>query len=336
MERESMRAPRTFTAPYQDKRVKRPDFPLTEAVAWYLEDARGEVVDTTWGPYRSNLRQFIGWLPPSSRTIASVEPETVERFVRSTASNANTRRNKVIALKGFATYLAKKKIWYMGTEDARLSVLREVKAPQPSSKGMPGYSDAELVTMVHAVAQGPNRLRNVAVMWALFQGFRAKEVRLLLLRNVVMPKYGERGEFIIEAESGTKRGTNGVRTVPMEPLALEPIREYVRRGRPTYIGAGDEPLFLTDDGRVFSREGWAAMAQRLRRLIASEGIAFKQHRLRSTCARRLHEAGYQDTAIMEILGWSSVAMLRRYLGKIPIAQLKRLPTTLERVFGRAV
>jgi hypothetical protein len=34
--------------------------------------------------------------------------------------------------------------------------------------------------------------------------------------------------------------------------------------------------------------------------------------------------------------WSSVAMLRRYLGKIPVAQLKRYPTTLERVFGRAV
>jgi hypothetical protein len=33
---------------------------------------------------------------------------------------------------------------------------------------------------------------------------------------------------------------------------------------------------------------------------------------------------------MEILGWSSVAMLRRYLGKIPVAQLKRYPTTLER------
>ncbi len=78
------------------------------------------------------------------------------------------------------------------------------------------------------------------------------------------------------------------------------------------------------------------MAQRIRQRLAEEGIAFKQHRLRSTCARRLHEAGYPDSAIMEILGWSSMAMLRRYLGKIPVAQLKRYPTTLERVFGRAV
>lgn len=196
-----MRASRTFTAPYEDTRVKRPEFPLTEAVAWYLEDARGQIVDTTWETYRCHLRQFINWLPASSRTIASVEPETVERFVRSTASNANTRRNKTIALKSCATYLAKKKLWYMGSEDARLSVLRDVKAQQPSAKGMPGYSDAELVAMVHAVAVGPNRLRNVAVLWTLFHGFRAKEVRLMPLRRVVMPKYGERGEFIIEAES---------------------------------------------------------------------------------------------------------------------------------------
>ena len=38
---------------------------------------------------------------------------------------------------------------------------------------------------------------------------------------------------------------------------------------------------------------------------------------------------------VKLLGWSSVAMLRRYLGKIPVAQLKRYPTTLERVIGRA-
>ena len=46
--------------------------------------------------------------------------------------------------------------------------------------------------------------------------------------------------------------------------------------------------------------------------------------------------GRSPSAIMEILGWSSMAMLRRFLGKILVAQRKRYPTTLERVFGRAV
>ena len=29
---------RTFPAPYVDARVKRPDFPLAEALAWYMAD----------------------------------------------------------------------------------------------------------------------------------------------------------------------------------------------------------------------------------------------------------------------------------------------------------
>jgi hypothetical protein len=58
-----------------------------------------------------------------------------------------------------------------------------------------------------------------------------------------MPKYGERGEFIIEAESGTKRSTNGVRTVPMEPLAMEPIRAYIRLAVRHTPGQGMSPCF---------------------------------------------------------------------------------------------
>src|SRR5439155_24643991 len=40
---------------------------------------------------------------------------------------------------------------------------------------------------------------------------------------------------------------------------------------------------------------WAGMGERLCKRLAQEGIAFKQHRLRSTCARRLHEARYPDS-----------------------------------------
>jgi hypothetical protein len=38
------------------------------------------------------------------------------------------------------------------------------------------------------------------VLWTLFHGFRAKEARLLLLRNALLPRFQDRGEFIIEGE----------------------------------------------------------------------------------------------------------------------------------------
>lgn len=101
-----------------------------------------------------------------------------------------------------------------------------------------------------------------------------------------------------------------------------------------HSATGDEPLFLTEDGRPFTAAGWNGMARRLQRRIAAEGVAFKQHRLRSTRARQLHEAGWSDTA-MEALGWKSLPMLRRYLGTIPLSRLKQCPMTLDGVFGKA-
>ena len=56
------------------------------------------------------------------------------------------------------------------------------------------------------------------------------------------------------------------------------------------------------------------------------------------CAADVTRAGYEMHGgwIGEGIVLGSMAVLRRYLGKIPVAQLKRYPTTPERVFGRAV
>jgi len=315
--------------------VKRPDFSLNEAVSWFLVDMQSEVMPTTLATYRSHLTRFCASLPPARRTLGAIEPETVEAYLRGTR-NGNTKMNKAIALRSFAKYLARRKLWFAGTEDAPLSVLRDVKQPRPSDKGMPGYRDAELRTIARAVFEGPNRHRNLAVIAVELHGFRSKEVRLMLVRNVTMPTHIElQGHFLIETEAGTKRGSGGVRAVPMERYARDAIRNYLQLERPAFTGVGDEPLFLTEDGRPFTAAGWHGMARRLQRRVAAAGVAFKQHRLRPTRARQLHEAGWPDTAIMEALGWKSLPMLRRYLGTIPLSRLKQYPMTLDGVFGRA-
>ena len=64
----------------------------------------------------------------------------------------------------------------------------------------------------------------------------------------------------------------------------------------------------------------------IRERMAADGIAFKQHRLRSTSVAQKHEAGWPDSAIIEVHGWdrsnswSGVAMLRRYRGEIPVSR----------------
>ncbi|TMG65962.1 MAG: hypothetical protein E6H81_14555 [Chloroflexi bacterium] len=46
--------------------------------------------------------------------------------------------NKMIALKSFAQYLARRKIWYAGSADARQSVLATASCPVPAARACPG------------------------------------------------------------------------------------------------------------------------------------------------------------------------------------------------------
>ena len=330
--------PRTFTTRYgsPDARVRRPDFPLADAIAWFLADKAQDVQDTTLRTYRGWLRGFCEALPESDRVLASLTLENADAFVRP-SNNQNTRMNKTIALKSFARYLMEKRLWYVGTEDTPLSVLHRLRQPQPTPFGLPAYSNAEVRSILRSVDAGPQRLRNLALMAVLLHGFRAKEVRLMALRAVILPTFREQGHFVIDEERNTKRGTRGVREVPMDSDAKDVLRDYIRLARPDYEGSGEEPLFLTISGRAFTANGWGAMAQRLKRQVKAEtGISFRQHRFRSTRTRLLHEEGWPDSAIIEVQGWSNGSgdrMLRRYRGRIPTSQLKRYPQTLGRFFG---
>ena len=94
---------RTFTSRYRDQRVKRPGFALVEAIEWFVADH--DVAPSTMRRYRSNLGQFLRWLPEEKRVLASLELETVGRWVRISAVY-HTRMNRIIALRAFARYLA--------------------------------------------------------------------------------------------------------------------------------------------------------------------------------------------------------------------------------------
>lgn len=333
---ETMSGERTFQSQYRDTRVRRPDFSLNDAIAWYLADYASEVEASTLRSYGYRLQAFSGWLPERQRTLASLEPETVERWLR-TVANRHSRMNRTIALKSFARYLAERKVWYVGTNDARVSVLRGLRQAQPATRGTPAFKDEDVRTIIRAVPQTSTRLRTLAVIAVELHGFRSKEVRTMLLKNIVFPtKADPVGHFIVDCRKRTKSEA-GIRLVPMEPAARDAVTRYVRMERPAFTGDGEERLFLTEQGAAFSGAGWDAMARRLREALKSEGVAFRQHRFRSTRAQ-LHAAGVPDSSIIELLGWgieSGQRMLHRYVGRIPLSTLKRYPPLLDGIYGRS-
>jgi integrase len=324
-------AHRTFSG---EDRVKAPTFSLETAVEWYLADKPIDgdgIADSTLRSYERRLYAFLKRHP--NATLADLTVDNAERFVR-TAKNLNTRRNLAITLRSLASYLAAKKLWYLGDESLRLSVLRDLPIPQASARGQAPYKDSEVTAILRATTD----VRERAIIAIELHGFRAKETRMLLLRNVELGRHG--GYLAIEEESGTKRGTGGVRRVPLDPAAVRPLLDYLRI-RPLYEGDADEPFFLTIHGKPICDSTWGTLTQALRKHVAQEQIAFRQHRLRSTSVTQKSEAGWTDSAIIEVHGWdrknsgSGMRMLRRYRGEIPLSQLAKYPTTLGKFFGKA-
>src|SRR5207249_6283171 len=134
----------------------------------------------------------------------------------------------------------------------------------------------EVRSILQHIPEGATYLRMRAVIAVLLHGFRAKEARTMLRRNVVLPARGElMGDFILDRREQTKSDA-GVRVVPMEPLAKDPILRYLHSERPAFSGEGDEPLFLTVHGKPMSEETWNSVMRRLRKALVASSVDFRQ------------------------------------------------------------
>jgi integrase len=268
----------------------------------------------------------------------------VHEFVRTyqVAGHAASASTAAIALKALARYLAQHKVWY---GPGFSSVLAGLEVPQPNPRGRKTFSDDELRTIHQLAAQGPNPLLHEAVLYLIRHGLRPDEVRVMLRESVVIPiRSGERGSIHVK---GAKT-PSGIREIPLEPRARNFLIRYVRDGRAEFRGCRrascpehpdgamtPEPFFTTADGQPFHESGWKSLLRRFSARARAAGIAgFCVYRLRGTRARELKEAGWGDSEVIQVLGWSpknGQRMLRRYIGEYSPKHLKSLPTTFERI-----
>jgi integrase len=170
-----------------------------------------------------------------------------------------------------------------------------------------------------------------AVFWLLLgTGLRSSEARQLARADVELSDGHPRsiGHVVVRAENA--KSAAGIREVPLDPGAELTIRNYLR-GR-EMSARGPEPLFVTTSGAAFTKDGWNAMHQRIRRTIREAGGGrYQPHRLRNTWARDMLEADVPETVILQLAGWADGEMLRRYVGRLSVPALKRYPTTLAKI-----
>lgn len=317
---------RTLTTGYVEP-MRKESAPLEAAVNEYLADMQDRLKESTLRTYVCYLGAFLASVERAE--LRHLMPLTVKAFVNtySRKGQAHAAHNAMIALKALSTYLAKEKIFYVPGGHATLTA---VELPPVPKMSRPAYTTEEVLAIGKVIATLANGTLLAAIHWLqLATAIRSNETRLLRLRDVVLPNATNdyRGHIVVRED--TTKTAAGAREIPLDQKAARAIRRYLNEARQPFAGEGPEPLFLTQHGLGFAHGGWQMLHQRLRKELEKRGIkGYKQHRNRNTWTRDALEAGIPETAIVQMGGWGSVDMLRRYHGRLSTADLKRYPTTL--------
>jgi site-specific recombinase XerD len=327
----------TFTTEDESQMLKA-SYPLTEAMADFRRDA--PIRETTLRGYTISLRLFVEWLQAKTRTQPTLAHLTYEN---ASAFGANfrpkdkhapryTERNKLVALKALAKWLAERHLYFEARGDQRLSILRDLRLPPVPQLGRKPFSDREVKAILGAVAKiatYPMRERAVLTL-QMSAPMRPDEVRRLALRDFEPHERERRGHIRIR---GSKTEAGSDRVIPLDDEAESALHSYLRFERPAWVGdgpkdlAGEEPLFLNRDGRGFTEFSWNSRNQILRRRLEQSGVRdFVQYRSRGYAAKRLQKRRVPLQVIMQIGGWKREAMPTRYIGRYDEDELKDFPT----------
>jgi integrase len=335
--------------------MKHPTTPLADVVDQYLADARVKLRPSTFQPRASHLRRLVteldialamaalkaksgssGGTKPHQATLDDFTKRNVHPIVQALVvdpENPYNARNRAVAARALGTWLAEGLLWYAGDPRVPLSVMAQLDVPAMPVRGRPAFSDQDLDAIWEAASSHPTRPyfhRLVQLLGELGprSGF---ELMTLRLADVHLPtRRGDRG-YIAIREENTKTPA-GVRNVPLEEPVCTGIEQYLRLERGEYQGnnAGDQPLLLTEMGKPYSYSGWFSMRRRfadwLHRLDPS--VDYQASRNRSTRANKLREADYEDSEIMDLMGWRTPSMIRRYAGPISLAHFASKPGTV--------
>jgi integrase/recombinase XerC len=201
-----------------------------------------------------------------------------------------TIRETQLALRRFFRFL-------QSEGDIDIDPMRDMKLMAFRVCPQPTYSEAEVKKLL--LVCNPKTLegqRDAALVMVLFDtGVREGE-----LVSMERPDW-ERRRMLVT-------GKTGIRAVPLGLSTLQALERYSRRW-----GIEGGPLWRGKQGRL-SQSG---VLQVVRRLCKRSGVPNKGvHGFRRAAAAQMKRLGMNDSDILEVMGWRSITMLRRYTAEV--------------------
>ena len=239
--------------------------------------------------YRDTSRfcDYLGDRPPSGVSSGDVTSYLAEFGA---THSAKTTREAQLAIRRFFRFLYRE-------ESIAADPTRGLKLPTCRVEPQPTYSEAEIKRLLLVCrGKGLDSIRNQALILTLYDtGVREGE-----LISMGLPDW-DRARVKVSGKTGT-------RYVPLGMATLQAIERYVRRWKIT-----DAPLWRGKKGSLTG----SGVFQLVRRLCRRADLPQKGvHAFRRAAAAQMKRLGMNDSDILEVCGWRSIEMLRRYTAAV--------------------
>lgn len=300
------------------------------AVEGYWLARRRDMSAHTVRDYTLTFRRF-GEFVGGGRQVQAIKRRDINAFLNYLRDDLNlapkTVGNAWIALSSFWSWAAGE----LGVDQ----IVHGVRRPQPKARIVQPYTQEEVQRLLdacntmrawdnrnhtHVPGQRPTAARDQAMILLLLDtGIRAAELAALRLRD-----YDRKaGRLTVLHGKGGKQ-----RALYLGQAAQRALWRYLSARTDT--GDLSAPLLATVDGRPLDR---VVLGRHLHRIGVRAGVPdVGPHRFRHTFAINFLRNGGHLLALQDILGHSTLAMVRRYarLAEVDIAEAQRSASPADR------
>lgn len=265
----------------------------------YLSGVKHSPVNTIQA-YRRDLEKFFGFAElhgvDNFSDLTAEDVEQYKLFLTSTGLSASSVSRSLSALRGMFQYLIT--VGQMLSNPAR-----SVHNDKAAKKELNVLTSAEVETLLAQPDSGDVKgMRDKAMLELLYAtGIKVSELIGLNVSDVNIPL-----SFV---RCG---GKDNERFIPLYPVALHALEQYMTRSRPLLTaGNGETALFVNISGERMTRQGFWKI---LKGYVAAANITkdITPHTLRHSFAAHLLENGADIHEIQEILGHRDPASTQKY------------------------
>jgi len=268
----------------------------------YLAQEKNSTPNTV-AAYRNDLSQFATFLEGRVTDWSQVGYDTIMDYVMNMKAEreyaSSTVARKVAAIKSFLHYLA-------GRGELEDDPTAKLDSPKVRKRLPRAISKEDMERLLNEPARGETAkaLRDRALLELLYAtGLRVSELVSLDVDDVNLASATVR---VVRPKDKRER------IVPIHDRAIEPMQEYLERGRTRLLHDPQEPaLFLNHRGERLTRQGlWLIVKQYVREIGIEEKVT--PHTLRHTFAAHMLDKKADLEYVQELLGHAHISTTQVY------------------------